>query len=133
MTPSPSSAPLKRSTSTTTTKLNPAAPVFTPSPPTQQQRLDPTARAFTPRGGEGKDSAPSSPVDSVGPVTPSPVRSAFAFAARVAVHGRSGGDGDGSAFGGKQALPVGVGKMRVVRPEEVVIGERRMGEVFVFF
>jgi hypothetical protein len=29
--------------------------------------------------------------------------------------------------------PVGVGKMRVVRPEEVVVGERRADEVFVFF
>jgi hypothetical protein len=115
---------------TTTTKLNPAAPIFKPSPPAQ--RLDPTARAFTSRswgsGGEGKDSsAPPSPADSVGPVTPSPVRSAFAFAARLATRGRSSGDGE------KQAVPVGVGKMRVVRPEEVVISERRAGEVFVFF
>ncbi|KAI0253299.1 hypothetical protein BJV78DRAFT_227077 [Lactifluus subvellereus] len=121
-------APPKRA-SATTTKLNPAAPVFTPSTPAAQ-RLDPTARAFTSRGwgGEGKDSAPPSPADSVGPATPSPVRSAFAFAARVAARGRSSG-GDG----GKQGLPVGVGRMRVVRPEEVVISERRAGEVFVFF
>ena len=30
-------------------------------------------------------------------------------------------------------VPVVVGKMRVVRPEEVVDGDRRADEVFVFF
>ncbi|KAH9973301.1 hypothetical protein BGW80DRAFT_1309754 [Lactifluus volemus] len=146
-TPSSSAPLLKRPT--LKIKLNPSAPIFTPSSPSpstqqQQRRLDPTARAFTPRASgsaAGKDSndssAPSSPADSVGPVTPSPVRgSAFttfdsARAYNVARRGRSS---TSVGVGGKlSAIPVGVGKMRVVRPEEVVIGERRAGEVFVFF
>src|SRR5216683_2094899 len=109
----------------TRTRLNPAAPVFTPLP---THRLDPTVRAFAPatRVSRGNDSAPASPADSAGPATPSPVRNAFAFAfaARAA---RGKGSADGSP------LPLGVGKMRVVRPEDVVVGERRAGEVFVFF
>lgn len=127
------------------TKLNPAAPAFTPSPAPALtsspalpplRRLDPTARTFAPRG----CATPPSPADSTysaGPATPSPscVPSAFALAAaRVARAGtgmgKSGG-ADGSA--GVHIPPVGVGKMRVVRPEEVIVGERRAGEVFVFF
>ncbi|KAI0297620.1 hypothetical protein B0F90DRAFT_883491 [Multifurca ochricompacta] len=159
-------------TTQTKLKLNPAAPAFTPSPSpspspvspasimammttTHHRVLDPTARAFAPRGGAslGDDSAPSSPADSVGPATPSPIPASvttpiryntFAFSARLARVGKSGGGGGGVGSGrvgienGKtaalhQQLPVGVGKMRVVRPEEVVIGEKRAGEVFVFF
>ena len=108
----------------TKTKLNPAAPVFTPSP---AYRLDPTVRAFIPHAsGMNSDSVPASPADSAGPATPSPVRGAFTFgwATRAA---RSKGHGEGSS------LPVGVGKMRMVQPEDVVDGERRAGEVFVFF
>lgn len=139
-----SSAPALASTPTARcdkTKLNPAAPAFTPSPspapPTPStplpplHRLDPTARAFAPRD----CATPPSPADSAGPATPpllSCMPNAFALAAaRVARAGagmgkNSGGGGVGVRF------PLGVGKMRVVRPEEVV-GERRAGEVFVFF
>ena len=104
------------SVKTTTRKLNPAAPAFTPSAatPTLHHRLDPTARTFAPA------SPADSSMDSAGPATPSP-----SSATRVAHVGKSGGTG--------WRVPVGVGKMRVVRPEEVVDGERRVGEVFVFF
>ena len=107
----------------TRTKLNPAAPVFTPSP---AYRLDPTVRGFVPRAsGMNNSSVPASPADSAGPATPSPVRSAFTFAlAARAAHGK--GPGEGSS------LPVGVGKMRMMQPEDMVDGERRAGEVFVF-
>jgi len=139
------------------TKLNPAAPAFTPSswpfsasssspspapaPPATSpslplmHRLDPTARTFAPRGCATPPS-PADSSDSAGPATPSPscVPSAFALAAaRVA---RAAGTGMGKSGGGVNAgvrFPVGVGKMRVVRPEEVVVGERRPDEVFVFF
>jgi hypothetical protein len=107
----------------TRTKLNPAAPVFTPSP---AYRLDPAVRALVPRpSGMNSDSVPASPADSAGPATPSPLRSAFtfAFAARAA---RDKGRIEGSS------LPL-VGKMRMVQPKDVVDGERRAGEVFVFF
>ena len=107
----------------TWTKLNPAAPVFTPSP---AYRLDPTMRAFVPRTGEMKiDNMPASPADSAGPATPSPVRSAFTFAwaARATC---SKGSAEVSS------LPLGVGKMRMAQSEDVVDGERRAGEVFVF-
>ena len=107
----------------TWTKLNPAAPVFTPSP---AYRLDPTMRAFIPRTSEmNSDNMPASPADSAGPATPSPVRSAFTFAwtARVT-------RGKGSAR--VSLLPPGVGKMRMLRSEDVIDGERRAGEVFVF-
>jgi hypothetical protein len=105
------------------TKLNPAAPVFTPSP---AYRLDPTVRAFVPHTSEmNNDNMPASPADSAGPATPSPVRSAFTFAwAARATHGK------GSA--GVPSLPLGVGKMRMVQSEDVVGGEQRAGEVFVF-
>ena len=116
-------------------KLNPAAPVFTPL---STHRLALIERALvTPRrdvdvdvvvgGWEGNDSAPASPADSTGPVTPSPVRSMFAFAARVA-HTKSSEGGSAAEL----SFPIGVGGMRVVRPK-VVVGEQREGEVFVFF
>ncbi|KAH8992903.1 hypothetical protein EDB92DRAFT_512555 [Lactarius akahatsu] len=131
------------------TRLNPAAPAFTPSSsspspspspapvplvdsPPQLHRLDPTARTFAPRGCATPPS-PADSTDSVGPATPSPscIPSAFALAAaRVA---RAAGTGMGRSVSAGVRLPVGVGKMRVVRPEEVVAGERRAGEVFVFF
>ncbi|KAI9432085.1 hypothetical protein H4582DRAFT_1127146 [Lactarius indigo] len=138
-----------------TTKLNPAAPAFTPSSPSpstspapvppatsppQLHRLDPTARTFAPRGCATPPS-PADSTDSAGPATPSPscMPSAFALAAaRVARAagagmGKSGGGGGGGGVNAGGRVPVGVGKMRVVRPEEVVAGERRAGEVFVFF
>ncbi|KAH8997202.1 hypothetical protein EDB86DRAFT_935096 [Lactarius hatsudake] len=125
------------------TRLNPTAPAFTPSSSSSSpssspaplvtspelHRLDPTARTFAPRG----CATPPSPTDSVGPATPSPscLPSAFALAAaRVA---RAAGTGMSKSVSAGVRLPVGVGKMRVVRPEEVVAGERRAGEVFVFF
>ena len=133
-----SSSPPATALATTKTKLNPAAPAFTPtrtpSPAPVHHRLNPTARTFAPRG----CATPPSPADSMesaGPMTPSPscLPSAFALAAaRVARAGT--GMGIKSAGGGSAGarLPIGVGKMRVVRPEEVV-GERRPDEVFVFF
>ncbi|KAH9046952.1 hypothetical protein EDB83DRAFT_2403977 [Lactarius deliciosus] len=127
------------------TRLNPAAPAFTPSSsspspsplpliasPLELHRLSPTARTFAPRGCATPPS-PADSTDSVGPATPSPscIPSAFALAAaRVA---RAAGTGMGKSVSAGVRLPVGVGKMRVVRPEEVVAGERRAGEVFVFF
>ena len=70
-------------------------------------------------------------------MTPSPVRgSAFTFdkAHVYAARHSRGNTSISVGVGGKPpVVPVGVGKMRVVRPEEVVIGERRAGEVFVFF
>lgn len=108
------------------TKLNPAAPPFTPSPslplPRLLHRLDPTARTFAPRGCATPPS-PTESVDSAGPATPSPpcVRAGTGM-------GKGGAGGSAGV-----RIPVGVGKMRVVRPEEVVVGDRRAGEVFVFF
>ncbi|KAH9020423.1 hypothetical protein EDB84DRAFT_1441816 [Lactarius hengduanensis] len=124
------------------TKLNPAAPAFAPSSsspspspspavasPPQLHRLDPTARTFAPRG----CATPPSPADSVGPATPSPSRIPSAFALAAARVARAAGTGMGKSVSAGVRLPVGVGKMRVVRPEEVVAGERRANEVFVFF
>jgi hypothetical protein len=109
------------------TKLNPAAPPFTPSPPSfplpQLHRLDPTARTFAPRGCATPPS-PTESVDSSGPATPSP-------SCMLRTGSRMGKSGTGGGAG--LHIPVGVGKMRVVRPEEVVVGDRRAGEVFVFF
>ena len=106
-------------TTRTKTRLNPAAPTFTPSP-AHCRLLDPTVRTFT------LAPALASPADSPGPATPpSVVRGAFGFAAR----GSSGIAADGSPL----PLPFGVGKMRMVRPNNVVVGERRADEVFVFF
>jgi hypothetical protein len=120
------------------TKLNPTAPVFTPSssPAASSYRLNPAVRrgggggAFVPRpsADADDDSAPASPADSAGPATPSPLRSAFAiaFAARVAR------DKGGGRTERPPSFPL-VGKMRMVQPQDVVDGERRAGEVFVFF
>ena len=100
------------------TKLNPAAAPFMPSPPQlHPRRLDPTAPTFAPRGCVTPPS-PAESVDSVGPATPSPA---------------SGVAGMGKGAGVGVRIPFGVGKMRVVRPEEVVDGDRRADEVFVFF
>jgi hypothetical protein len=110
------------------TKLNPAAPPFTPSPspPLPLHRLDPTARAFAPRGCATPPS-PTESVESAGPETPSPSPSC-AFVRAGTGMGKRGTGGSAGAH-----IPVGVGKMRVVRPEEVIVGDRRAGEVFVFF
>lgn len=107
----------------TKTKLNPAAAPFTPSPPQPQpRRLDPTAPTFAPRGCVTPPS-PAESVDSVGPATPSPSPAS----------GVAGLAGLGKGAGVGLRVPVVVGKMRVVRPEEVVDGDRRADEVFVFF
>ncbi|KAI9459641.1 hypothetical protein BJY52DRAFT_352739 [Lactarius psammicola] len=155
-----SSVPAPAATATahcTKTKLNPAAPAFTPSPlpfsassssPSSASappaashplpplhRLDPTARTFAPRGCATPPS-PADSTDSAGPATPSPTRVPSAFALAAARVARAAGTGMGKNGGGGGAgvrFPVGVGKMRVVQPEEVLVGERRAGEVFVFF
>lgn len=129
------------------TRLNPAAPAFSPSSsspspspspaplvasPPQLHRLDPTARTFAPRGCATPPS-PADSTDSVGPATPSPSRIPSAFSLAAARVARAAGTGMGKSVSAGVRLPVGVGKMRVVRPEELVAGERRAGEVFVFF
>ncbi|KAH9171036.1 hypothetical protein EDB89DRAFT_1189553 [Lactarius sanguifluus] len=103
-------------------------------------RLSPAActaltrpRAHSPRAAAQRRRRPRTPRSPWGPATPSPscIPSAFALAAaRVA---RAAGTGMGKSVSAGVRLPVGVGKMRVVRPEELVAGERRAGEVFVFF
>ena len=67
--------------------------------------------------------SPAESVDSVGPATPSPSPAS----------GVAGLAGLGKGAGVGLRVPVVVGKMRVVRPEEVVDGDRRADEVFVFF
>jgi hypothetical protein len=115
-------------TRTKTTRLNPAAPVFTPSLAHPRRRLlldDPTTRAFA------FGPASRSPADSPGPATPlgpSHVRGAFTFALAARATGRSKGGVDGSPL----PFPLGVGKTRVVQPEDVIVGEQGADNVFIF-
>jgi hypothetical protein len=62
---------------------------------------------------------------------------AFAFSARAAAQARGKGGIDTDTGTGAGApsplLPRSLGRMRVVQPEDVIVGEQREGEVFVFF
>jgi hypothetical protein len=116
-------------TRTKTRQLNPAAPVFTPSLAHRRLLIDPTAsaRAFA--------LTPASPADSPEPATPrgslSPVRNTFTFA--IAAHAACRRGIKGGTDGSPLPLSLGVGKMHMVLPEDIIVsGERHAEEVFVF-
>ena len=117
-------------TRTNTRRLNPAAPVFTPSLAHHRRRLRPLpdhpttttlTRAF-PFG-------PPSPADSPGPATPlgpSHVRGAFTFA--LAARATRGSKGD--IHGSPLPFPLGLEKTRVVQPEDLIVGVQGTDNVF---
>lgn len=89
--------------------LKPAAPAFTPfAPQLQPHRLDSTPPS------------PAESMDSAGPATPSPLPPS-------GVHAGSTGMGKGGV-----RIPWRWQDACVVRPEEVVVGDWRACEVFVF-